>query len=124
MEEFDRLSQMWVQQKQFMQLLQQKRGFPKFPIDLTTKDGQHFCKTIAYEAMGELFESIQELKNSKGHRATEIAELDRSKLVEELVDSLHYYVELCLLMGVSSDELFSAYIKKGEVNTSRIENGY
>ena len=59
----DRLSQMFEQQRQFMDLLRERRNFPDFPVDLSSKNGQKFCKSIAYEMMGEIFEAIQELKN-------------------------------------------------------------
>lgn len=120
----DRLKEMWDQQYEFMQLLQKKRGFPEFPVDITSKSGQKFLKSITHECMGELFEANQELKNSKGHRATEINEIDRGAYVEELVDSLHFFFEIVIASGVTLDELYSSYIKKGEINTSRIENGY
>lgn len=120
----DKLQQMWDQQFAFMKLLQEKRGFPDFPVDITSKSGQKFLKNITHECMGELFEANQELKNSKNHRATEIAHIDRDAYVEELVDSLHFFFEIAIASGVTLEELHSAYMKKGEINFSRIENGY
>jgi predicted house-cleaning noncanonical NTP pyrophosphatase (MazG superfamily) len=120
----DRLEAMMTQQDAFMHLLQEKRGFPEYPVDLASKQGQKFVKSIAYDAMHELFEAIQLLKNSKDHRATEVKEWDREAYVEELVDHLHFYFEIVHLSGVSMDELYEAYMKKGEVNTQRILGGY
>jgi len=120
----DRLHEMWQQQYDFMKLLQKKRGFPEFPVDIQSKAGQKFLKSITHECMGELFEANQELKNSKGHRATEINEIDRDAYVEELVDSLHFFFEIAIASGVTLDELYSSYIKKGNINVNRIENGY
>lgn len=120
----DKLQQMWDQQFSFMKLLQDKRGFPSFPVDMKSKTGQKFLKSITHECMGELFEANQELKNSKGHRATEISEIDRDAYIEELVDSLHFFFEIVIASGVSLDELYDAYMKKGEINFQRIENGY
>ena len=120
----DKLHQMWEQQFQFMRLLQEKRGFPAFPVDIKSKAGQKFLKSITYECMGELFEANQELKNSKGHRATEICDIDRDAYVEELADSLHFFFEIAIASGVGLDELHEAYMKKGEINFQRIENGY
>lgn len=107
-----------------MHLLQEKRGFPAFPVDIASKPGQRFCKGVAHEAMGELFEAVQELKNSKGHRATDVQEFDRDHYIEELVDSLHYFMELVIASGVTADELYDAYMKKGDINTQRINGGY
>lgn len=120
----DRISDMWRQQEAFMRLLQEKRGFPQFPTDVTSKKGQQFIEGILFHMMKELFESLQHLKNSKAHRATEIKEFDREEYKEELVDALHLYFEACIASGISLDELTTAYMEKGEKNTKRIEEGY
>jgi len=115
---------MFESQAKFMHLLCEKRGFPAFPVDLRSKDGQRLLKDTAHSAMDELHEALQHLKNSKAHRATEVVEFDRQKYVEELVDHLHYYVELCILSGISADELHAAYVEKDIVNTARVHDGY
>lgn len=120
----DRLCGMWNQQYHFMKLLQEKRGFPEFPTDLTSKKGQQFLKDIRNHLMEELFEAGQHLKNAKSHRATEVPEVDREAYTEELVDVLHLYFELIIASGISLEELYAAYISKGAVNVSRIESGY
>jgi hypothetical protein len=120
----DRLIQMWNQQKDFMNLLVEKRGFPKFPVDIESKDGQKFLRGLTHECMGELFEANQELKNSKNHRITESDQFDRAAYLEELVDSLHYFFEIVIASGISPEEMFDAYISKGEKNEKRILNGY
>jgi len=120
----DRLSVMWSQQTEFMKLLQQKRGFPEFPTDITSKGGQQFLEGISFHLMKELFEAGQHLRNAKSHRATEIKEVDRDAYKEELVDVLHLYFELCIAAGISLQELCDAYLQKGEVNVNRILSGY
>jgi len=120
----DRLARMWVQQVEFMELLQEKRGFPDFPTDLTSKKGQQFLKDIRNHLMEELFEAGQHLKNAKSHRATDIPEVDREAYKEELVDALHLYFELVIASGITLQELEEAYLKKGNVNIDRIKNGY
>ena len=118
------IQRMYQQQKEFMDLLREKRGFPEFPMDLNVKSSQKFIKSIAHDAMGELFEAVQELKNSKGHRATEISDFDREAYVEELVDTQHFLFEILILSGVSLEEFYKAYMAKGVRNDSRIRNGY
>ena len=120
----DRLLMMWQQQHEFMKLLQAKRNFPNFPVDINSKSGQKFLKSITHECMGELFEANQELKNSKVHRETEIPEINRDAYVEELADSLHYFFEIVIASGVSIDELYNVYMKKGDINVKRIVEGY
>jgi len=121
----DRLGKMFSQQKDFMDLLVEKRSFPKFPLDLTKKDSQIFVKSVVFEATGELYEAIIELKNSKQHRETELENsLERDKYIEELIDCQHYLIEIALLSGVTIDEFYQAYLKKGETNSKRIKEGY
>ncbi len=120
----DRLAQMFDQQACFMRLLQEKRGFPDFPTDLASKRGQQFLKDIRNHMMEELFEAGQHLKNAKSHRATELPDVDREAYLEELVDALHLYVELAIASGIAPDELFQAYMRKGLINTQRINGGY
>ena len=120
----DRLQEMWDQQEAFMRLLQRKRNFPDFPTDLEAKEGQKFIKSIAQDCMHELFEAVHLLKNSKDHRATNVDGFDRAAFKEELVDSLHFFFEICIAAGVSMEELYDAYMAKGEINVARIEDGY
>jgi hypothetical protein len=121
----DKLTGMFDQQRTFMKLLQEKRGLADFPVDITSKNGQRKCKEVVYEIMGELFESIQELKHSKSHRNTDLShDFNRDKLIEELVDAQHFFIELCLFIGVTPDELYDAYIRKGDKNVVRINSGY
>lgn len=118
------LQTLFQQQIEFMKLLRSKNLFQEFPVDIATKHGQKLCKDIAHDAMDELHEAIQHLKNSKQHRVTEIKEFDREKYIEELVDHLHFFIELCVVSSVSVQELCDAYFKKGEVNISRVNAGY
>ena len=120
----DHLTQMYDQQVAFMKLLQEKRNFPEFPVDIVSKKGQQFLDTIFFHMMKEMFEAGQHLRNAKSHRITEIQELDREAYVEELVDALHLFFEICIASGLSMDELFQAYMKKGNINVERIQNGY
>ena len=120
----EKLDYMFYQQYKFMKLLQRKRNFPQFPVDLTTKVGQKIVKDIMHDGMHELFEAIVLLKNVKDHRVTEMNDIDREHFLEELVDAQHYFVEVCILCGISSRELFTAFMEKGRVNIKRILSGY
>ena len=120
----DKFEAMWEQQKKFMLLLQDKRDFPAFPVDITSKSGQQFLDGIVYHAIKELIESSNHLKNSKSHRITELKDVDMEAYKEELADVYHLLNEVCIASGISSDELYEAYMKKGEKNVERIKNGY
>lgn len=120
----DRLQMMWDEQESFMRLLQEKRNFPKFPISLSDKTGQKFLKGITHECMHELFEANVLLKNSKDHRETQINEFDRDSYIEEISDALHYMLEILIASGITLEEFYEIYMKKGEVNKKRILQGY
>jgi dimeric dUTPase (all-alpha-NTP-PPase superfamily) len=42
----------------------------------------------------------------------------------ELVDLFHFLISLAQVLGMSSDDVFNAYVKKNEVNFKRQEEGY
>src|SRR5574342_484603 len=116
----NQLKSMWDQQEEFMHLLQQERDWPEFPVDITSKKGQQFLDSIMFHMMKEMFESGLHLQNVKSHRKTEIKEINRDAFIEELCDALHLFYELCIAAGISRDELFCAYMRKGEINVNRI----
>jgi dimeric dUTPase (all-alpha-NTP-PPase superfamily) len=118
------LERLWSQQEKFMQLLQEKRNFHKYPVDLTSKSGQKAVKDIAHDCMHEIFEAVHLLKNSKEHRATQVNGFAREDFKEELSDALHYFFEICILSGITMEEFCKSYLEKGQVNTDRIMNGY
>ncbi len=115
---------MFEQQKEFLELLRDKRDFPDFPLDLSEKKSQQFLKSLAHECMHELFESNMLLKNAKSHRSTEISDFDRDAYTEELSDVLHYLIGILLYSGISYEEMYKMYMKKGQINLDRINGGY
>lgn len=120
----DRFQAMFDQQEQFMKLLQAKRDFPQFPLDLRKKENQKVLKELMHECMHEIFEAVHLLKNSKSHRETDVTDFDKDAFLEEISDATHYIVEICILMGFSARDVFSAFAKKGTINGHRIFSGY
>ena len=120
----DKLLQMYEQQGEFMELLREKRGFVEFPVDMHSKPGQQACREAGIGCIEEFFEALAHLKNWKKHRATEVKGLDREAFLEEMSDSMHYFLEVLLLAGVSADEFFEIFMRKGELNAKRINEGY
>lgn len=118
------LDAMWQDQERFMELLVEKRGFPRFPVDLTSKAGQKLIADASHHCADELHEARQHLKNSKSHRVTEIKEIDREAFIEELIDAQHLLFEVFIAAGISRKEMYEAYMKKGVTNYSRILSGY
>jgi dimeric dUTPase (all-alpha-NTP-PPase superfamily) len=120
----DKLEKMYNQQRDFNVLLRDEREMPDFPLDLSEKKNQQILKGLAHECMHELFEANHLLKNSKAHRVTEVKDFDRESYKEELVDALHYFFGIVIYSGISVDELYEAFMKKGEVNVRRVKSGY
>jgi dimeric dUTPase (all-alpha-NTP-PPase superfamily) len=49
---------------------------------------------------------------------------DPEKLKEELVDLLHFFVNLCIGADLGPDELVQRYLAKNKINHERQDNGY
>lgn len=122
----DRLADMFAMQEAFMHRLRQTQpGFPQdWPLDLSVKENQIEIRDLAFNSMGELFEVIQELKNSKKHRKTDDKEFNRDKFCEECVDAYKFFLEILIFAGISADEFFEMYKKKDAVINARIDEGY
>lgn len=69
----------------------------------------------------ELSEAMQELKNKPWKQTTR--ETDRAAFVNEIGDSLHFFVELCITAGIGPDDLHRAYFRMHQKNNQRIEGG-
>lgn len=69
----------------------------------------------------ELGEAIQETcwKNWKKNQV-----LNKDKFKEELVDCLHFYINLCLAAGFNAKSLEKAYFSKNKINFKRKKDGY
>lgn len=120
----DLFREMYESQVDFMKLLQEKRGFPEFPVDLTSKNGQQLLRKITHDAQDELSEANTLLKNSKSHRITEVKDIDRASYVEELVDAQKFLLEILIAAGISLEEFIAAFRSKTVENNERIKNDY
>ena len=49
---------------------------------------------------------------------------DVTHYVEELIDALHFFVELLILSGLKAEDAFRIYFKKSEVNKFRQRSKY
>ncbi len=48
----------------------------------------------------------------------------REELKEELADLLHFWLSLCLKLGITPEEIFEAYMEKNKKNAERQDRGY
>ena len=51
-------------------------------------------------------------------------EFDKQNAKVEIVDLFHFLISLAQVMGMSSDDVFNAYLEKNKVNHNRQESGY
>jgi NTP pyrophosphatase (non-canonical NTP hydrolase) len=96
---------------------------PEYPIDLTTKQGQRFIRETILNMIEELMEASFCLRN-KMHKLTDDKELDFEHYREELGDAFAYFIEVCILSGISADDLYGEYSRKNQIVKQRILDGY
>ena len=51
-------------------------------------------------------------------------EFDEQNARVEVVDLFHFLVSMALVLGMSPDDVYNAYLKKNKVNHERQESGY
>lgn len=107
----DKLEEIFALQKKFDDDLAARRNLHFTPAEWIQKE------TLAI--LSELAELLEEVnfkwwKNEKP--------LNENAIKEELVDILHFYVSMCVKMGISANELHEAYILKNKENFAR-QNG-
>ena len=122
----DSLKKMFELREAFMKALIKK--YPgdnlEWPLDLSNKASQQYCRDIALRGVEEMFEALQHLKNWKPHRSTENIEFDKDKFLEEIVDAFNYFFSLIILAGFNSDDLYESYLKKDRIIHERLKDGY
>jgi len=97
---------------------------PDFPIEISSKEGQQYCRDIALRGVEEMFEALQHLKNWKTHRLTDVPDFDRDKFLEEVVDAFNYFFALLIAVDCDADEFFDAFEKKDKIIHRRINSKY
>jgi len=114
---------MFERQKYFMEMLEMHDKIVPWPIDLKTKQGQRLAKELIMNITEELFEASFTLKN-KQHRLTDDRDFDRDHYVEELGDAFAFFMELCIMSDISSDDLYKEYCRKNAIVQERLRDGY
>ncbi|MGI6174935.1 MAG: dUTPase [Christensenellales bacterium] len=105
----DKLEVIFQMQHQFDTELIQKRG-------LAHISREEWIQKETLAMISELSELIDEV-NFKWWKNPKT--VDETKVKEELVDILHFFVSMCLKMGMSADELYRMYLDKNKENFDR-----
>lgn len=106
-------------------LLQKQRKLSENWIDynnLTLKDQEKFHKEVCLAAMAEMMEVLNEINWKPWKKKKK--QIDLKHLEEELIDVLHFWLELCLIWGISSKKIIDTYNMKNKVNHQRIKDKY
>lgn len=121
-----RLTKMFELREKFMRDLAAARPavLQNWPVDIKSKEGQQAVRDNVLKGVEEMFESLQHLKNWKPHRASEVKDFDQDAFLEEFVDAFNFFLAVPIMLGISSDELFDAYLKKDIIINDRIKKGY
>jgi hypothetical protein len=91
-------------------------------LELNTPIVQAAIREAAGYAVEELYEAINLLKNKPWKQTLRIT--NRDDFLEELADMWHFLIEMHIVAGVSSLEVFQAYFAKTLINNTRRETGY
>lgn len=94
----------------------------ELPVDYDTRHGQHQIKERLFNCIIEIAETIDCMKNKAWKQS--MVETDINHLKEEMADALHFYVEACILIGISAQELTDLYLRKNAVNQFRQRSNY
>lgn len=93
-----------------------------YPVDIDSCYDQQQLKDCMWRIVEELGEAGNCLKNKpwkKDHKET-----DREHLLEEIADAFHFFIKLCLMLGLTSESLFEHYLLKAGVNRFRQRSNY
>ena len=122
----DMLTSIFEKRESFMELIKDK--FPdtynSWPLDIGKKSSQIQLRETALKGVEEMFEALQHLKNWKPHRDTDLGEFNHDEFLEEVVDAFNYFLSVLVLVGVTEEDFFSAYVQKDEVIRNRLLSGY
>lgn len=114
----DKLDAIFIRQKQ-LSALYKSRGHGG---DREGIYGMEEVRLLALALMVETGEMLQKL-NWKPWKKTKKF-VDRLAVLEELADMMHFYVEMCVVLGFSAGDISAAYHAKSDVNEKRVAEGY
>jgi len=122
----NKLENMFITREAFMRAICDKypSSYPDWPVDVTKKRSQKALRETALKGVEEMFEALQELKNWKTHKKKGSSDFNRDDFLEEMVDAFNYFFAMFIMLGVTPDELYDAYMNKNKKIHSRLIDGY
>ena len=122
----DKLHEMFRLRTEFMEDIKEKypSSYPDWPVDITKKRSQKAMRETALKGVEEMFEALQHLKNWKSHKKKGDSSFDREEFLEEMVDAFNYFFAMLIMLGVTPEEFFTAYIGKNKKIHDRLKGNY
>lgn len=99
----------------------QARSFGVDLASLSDEDRSRFIRDMTLACTDELHEALAEVGWKPWASSRHV---NRDAFVGELIDALHFLVNLFLAVGASADEVTERYMAKADVNRKRQEDGY
>ena len=91
-------------------------------VDINTTHGQNTIRAITMHLIEELAEVLSYLKNKNW--VSYETPVDMKGIEDELADSTHFFIELCILLKISPQKLIKIYDEKYKKNLERIRTQY
>lgn len=91
-------------------------------LNYVFKDFDNHYFNLMY--IGCITELSEVMENTKWKPWKKSSHNDIGKVKEELVDVLHFFINMCLACNFTSEELYHMYIEKNNENNRRQNNGY
>jgi dimeric dUTPase (all-alpha-NTP-PPase superfamily) len=110
-----------MRQVMAQQLELQRESFGIDPLALEGKDRDDYVTAMALALMVEVGETLQEISWKPWASGQWF---HREAYLEELIDVLHFWMNLALVATDRPEELLTAYMVKHDVNAQRQANGY
>lgn len=92
------------------------------PVNLDSYAGQARLKDFAWRITEELGEAMNCLKMKPWKQTPQITDQDHYR--EELIDALHFFIELLILSGFTPEDVVGTYLQKANVNKFRQRSNY
>jgi dimeric dUTPase (all-alpha-NTP-PPase superfamily) len=91
-------------------------------VNINSVADQDYLRITGMRVIQELCEALECLRNKPWKTSHVIT--DEEHMKEEMADAFHFFIELCISIGMDAEELFTYYAKKNEVNHWRINTKY
>jgi len=88
---------------------------------LDNRTDEDYVRLMTLACVDELMEALHEVpwKPWKKNQKSNV-----KAMRNELVDALHFFLNLCIASEMGAEELFERYMEKNKINHQRKEGGY